>query len=72
MVSNILNLEIILNTRFPTLSDYKLRSFQGDTIYKVSSIRFNRGLHNLSNNLKARQKYWHKYRRPEVEGFYTE
>jgi len=41
-------------------------------LYKVSSMRFIIGLHNLLNNLKAREKYWLKYRRPEVEGFYTE
>ena len=72
MVDKILNFETVLNAQFPTLSDYKLTRFQRKTMQTVSSIRYKRGIYNIPYELKALQKFWLKYRRPEVEGFYTE
>jgi anaerobic magnesium-protoporphyrin IX monomethyl ester cyclase len=72
MVDKILNFETVLNSQFPTLSDYKLTRFQRKTMRTVSSIRYKKGIYNLPYELKALQKFWLKYRRPEVEGFYTE
>jgi hypothetical protein len=38
----------------------------------ISSLRYKKGIYKVPYELKALQKYWLKYRRPEVEGFYTE
>ena len=72
MVDKILNFETVLNAQFPTLSDYKLTRFQRQTMRTVSSIRYKKGIYNIPYELKALQKFWLKYRQPEVEGFYTE
>lgn len=72
MIDKVLNFETVLNAQFPTLSDYKLTSFQRKTMRNISSIRYKKGIYNLPYELKALQKFWLKYRRPEIEGFYTE
>ena len=72
MVDKILNFETVLNAQYPTLSDFKLSSFQRKTMRIISSLRYKKGIYKLPYELKALQKYWLKYRRPEVEGFYTE
>ena len=72
MVDKILNFETVLNARFPTLSDFKLTSFQRKAIRTISSFRYKSGIYNLPYELKVLQKFWLNYRRPEVEGFYTE
>jgi hypothetical protein len=38
----------------------------------LSSLRYKTGFYNYPYELKALQKFWLKYRRPEGEGFYTE
>jgi radical SAM superfamily enzyme YgiQ (UPF0313 family) len=72
MVDKILNFETVLNAQYPTLSDFKLTSFQRKAMRFISSFRYRKGIYKLPYELKALQKYWLKYRRPEVEGFYTE
>jgi radical SAM superfamily enzyme YgiQ (UPF0313 family) len=72
MVDKILNFETVLNAQYPTLSDFKLTSFQRKSMKLISSLRYKKGIYKLPYELKALQKYWLKYRRPEVEGFYTE
>jgi len=72
MIDKILNFETVLNARFPTLSDFKLTHFQRKVIRTISSFRYKTGIYNIPYELKALQKFWLNYRRPEVEGFYTE
>ena len=72
MVNKILNFETVINARYPTVSDYKLTSFQKKTMRLLSTLRYKTNFFNFPVELKALQKYWLKYRRPEVEGFYTE
>ena len=72
MVNKILNFETVLNAQYPTLSDFKLTSFQRKAMRTISSLRYRKGIYKLPYELKALQKFWLKYRRPEVEGFYTE
>ena len=72
MIDKILNFETVLNARFPTLSDFKLTSLQRKVISNISCFRYKTGLYNFPYELKVLQKFWLKYRRPEVEGFYTE
>jgi radical SAM superfamily enzyme YgiQ (UPF0313 family) len=72
MVNRIRNFETVLNAYHPTVSDFKLTSFQKKVMRVLSSIRYNRKIYFLPYELKALQKFWLKYRQPEVEGFYTE
>jgi radical SAM superfamily enzyme YgiQ (UPF0313 family) len=72
MVNKILDFETVINAQYPTISDFKLTSFQKKTMRALSSFRYKTGFYKLPYELKALQKYWLKYRRPEVEGFYTE
>jgi radical SAM superfamily enzyme YgiQ (UPF0313 family) len=72
MINKILNFETVINAQYPTVSDFKLTSFQKTTMRLLSSLRYKTGFYNFPYELKALQKFWLKYRRPEVEGFYTE
>jgi radical SAM superfamily enzyme YgiQ (UPF0313 family) len=72
MIDKILNFETVINAQYPTVSDFKLTSFQKSTMRFISSLRYKTGFYNFPYELKALQKFWLKYRRPEVEGFYTE
>lgn len=72
MVNKILNFETVINAQYPTVSDFKLTSFQKKTMRLLSSLRYKSGFYKFPYELKALQKFWLKYRRPEVEGFYTE
>jgi radical SAM superfamily enzyme YgiQ (UPF0313 family) len=72
MIDKLLNFETVINARYPTVSDFKLTSFQKSTMRFISSLRYKTGFYNFPYELKALQKFWLKYRRPEVEGFYTE
>jgi anaerobic magnesium-protoporphyrin IX monomethyl ester cyclase len=72
MVNRIRNFETVLNAYHPTVSDFKLTSFQKKVMRGLSSIRYKRKIYFLPYDLKVLQKFWLKYRQPEVEGFYTE
>lgn len=72
MVNKILNFETVINAQYPTVSDYKLTTFQKKIMRLLSSLRYKKDFYNFPYELKALQKFWLKYRRPEVEGFYTE
>ncbi len=72
MVNKILNFETVINAQYPTVSDFKLTSFQKKTMKVLSSLRYKTDFYRFPYELKALQKFWLKYRRPEVEGFYTE
>lgn len=72
MIDKILNFETVIKTQSPTVSDFKLTSFQKITMKVLSSFRYKSDFYKFPYELKALQKFWLKYRRPEVEGFYTE
>ncbi|UCH65144.1 MAG: radical SAM protein [Ignavibacterium sp.] len=72
MVKRIQNFETVLNAYYPTISDFKLTSFQKKVMRALSSFRYKNELYLLPYELKIPQKFWLKYRQPEVEGFYTE
>jgi anaerobic magnesium-protoporphyrin IX monomethyl ester cyclase len=72
MINKILNFETVINAQYPTVSDFKLSAFQKKAMKLISSFRYKNGFYNFPYELKALQKFWLKYRRPEVEGFYTE
>jgi len=72
MVKRIRYFETVLNAYYPTVSDFKLTSFQKKVMRVLSSIRYKRKIYFLPYELKFFQKFWLKYRQPEIEGFYTE
>lgn len=69
MVDKIRNFETVLNGYYPTVSDIKLSRFQKKTIKAISSWRYNRNFFTLPYEIKALQKFWLRYRQPELEGF---
>ena len=72
MVDTITNFETVLNARYPTVSDFKLTAFQRSAIQRLSWLRYSSRFYRAPYELKLLQKLWLRYRRPEVEGFYTE
>jgi radical SAM superfamily enzyme YgiQ (UPF0313 family) len=72
MVDAIRNFETVLNARYPTVSDFKLTPFQRRAIRALSSARYASEFYRAPYELKALQRFWLRYRRPEVEGFYAE
>lgn len=72
MIDRIKNFETVLNGYFPTVSDYKLTTFQKKVIKFFSSWRYKSGFYYLPYEIKFLQRFWLKYRQPEIEGFYTE
>lgn len=69
MVDKIKNFETVVNGRFPTLTDPKLSTFQRKTIGAVSRLRYRFNLFKYPYEIKALQKFWLRYRQPEIEGF---
>jgi radical SAM superfamily enzyme YgiQ (UPF0313 family) len=69
MIDYINNFETVLNGFYPTVSDYKISSFQRKTIRLLSSARFHSHFYAFPYEIKAAQKFWLRYRQPEWEGF---
>ncbi len=72
MVNKIKNFETVLNGYYPTVSDIKLSKLQREIIKLVSTIRYKTKIYALPYEIKFLQKYWLRYRQPEIEGFYVE
>ncbi len=69
MIDRIKNFETVLNARYPTASDTKLSGFQRKAMRLLAAPRYKTGIYALPYELKALQKFWLKYRQPEIEGF---
>ncbi|MEM7103600.1 MAG: radical SAM protein [Bacteroidota bacterium] len=72
MVDKIKDFETVLNAFYPTASDFKLSGFQKKVMKTLSGFRYRNNIFKYPYELKALQKYWLKYRQPEIEGFYAE
>lgn len=72
MIDKIQGFETTLNSYYPTISDFKLTTFQKNAMRFVSSFRYNTNIFKYPYELKALQKFWLRYRQPEVEGFSME
>jgi len=72
MVDKIRNFETVLNAHYPTISDFKLSNFQRQAIRWFSTFRYTNNYFRFPYELKLLQKFWLKYRRPDVEGFSME
>lgn len=68
MIDKIQNFEVVLNARFPTAQDIKLSNFQRNVISKIADIRYRNNFYNAPYELKVMQRFWLKYRQPEIEG----
>ena len=72
MVNKILGFETVLNAQYPTVSDFKVTRLQRIVMRKLSMLRYNFNIFSFPYELKALQKFWLRYRQPEIEGFYQE
>jgi radical SAM superfamily enzyme YgiQ (UPF0313 family) len=72
MVDKIQSFETVLNAQYPTISDFKLTSFQRQVMKGLSALRYRSNFFHFPYELKILQKFWLKYRQPETEGFYME
>ncbi|WP_421894940.1 B12-binding domain-containing radical SAM protein [Marinoscillum sp.] len=69
MVDKIRDFETVLNAQYPTASDFKLTRTQRRMMKLISHWRYRLGWYKFPYELKALQKFWLRYRRPETEGF---
>ena len=69
MVDKIKNFETVLNGFYPTVSDIKLSNFQRTLMRSISSWRYRNNVYQYPYEIKALQKYWLRYRQPEIQGF---
>jgi anaerobic magnesium-protoporphyrin IX monomethyl ester cyclase len=69
MVDKIKNFETVLHARYPSNSDIKLTGFQRRTMRTLAGPRYKMGFYALPYELKVLQKFWLRYRQPEIEGF---
>ena len=69
VIDRIKNFETVLNAYYPTVSDIKLSDFKRKAIKAASAWRYHLGWHDYPYEIKALQKYWLRYRQPEIEGF---
>jgi radical SAM superfamily enzyme YgiQ (UPF0313 family) len=68
MVRRIQNFETVLNARFPTVSDTKLSLLQRRVMRTLGGLRYRTGFFSFPYEIKVLQKFWLRYRQPEIEG----
>jgi anaerobic magnesium-protoporphyrin IX monomethyl ester cyclase len=68
MIRYIHDFETVIHAQYPTVSDYKLSTFQRKMIRATSSIRYRKNIFSHPYELKALMKYWLRYRQPEIQG----
>jgi Fe-S oxidoreductase len=72
IVDKVKGFETVLNAHYPTKTDPKLSMRQRRTMKLVSKLRYKHNVLKYPYELKLLQKYWLKYRQPEIEGFASE
>ncbi len=72
MIDKILGFETVLNAQYPTVSDFKITPLQKNVMRWLSSFRYRSNFFHFPYELKILQRFWLKYRQPEIEGFYIE
>lgn len=68
MVDKIKNFETVIHGRFPTLTDPKITPFQRKWISTFSWFRYAFNIFQYPYEIKVLQKFWLRYRQPEIEG----
>jgi hypothetical protein len=71
MIDKINGFETVLNSQFPTVSDFRLTPVKRSVMKILSNFRYQSNLFKFPYELKALQRLW-KYRQPEIEGFRME
>lgn len=71
MIDTIKNFETVLNGKYPTVSDFRIRGYKKKALGLVSNWRYKTGFYKYPYEIKVLHKIW-KYRQPEIEGFYSE
>lgn len=71
MIDAIMNFETVLNGKYPTVSDFRIKGFKKKILYIISNWRYKTGFYKFPYEIKLLHKIW-KYRQPEIEGFYSE
>jgi radical SAM superfamily enzyme YgiQ (UPF0313 family) len=71
MIDVIKNFETVLNGKFPTVSDFRIKGYKKHILNGVSNWRYQSGFYKYPYEIKALHKIW-KYRQPEIQGFYSE
>jgi radical SAM superfamily enzyme YgiQ (UPF0313 family) len=69
MIDKIQGFETVLNAYYPTVSDFKLTNMQRKIMKALSAMRYKINFFHHPYELKFLQKFWLRYRQPEVEGF---
>lgn len=69
MIDKIKNFETVLNGYYPTVSDVKLSALNKKIMRAASTMRYKLEWYHFPYEIKALQKFWLKYRQPEIEGF---
>lgn len=72
MIDKIQGFETVLNSYYPTVSDFKLTTVQRNIMRNLASLRYKFNFVRYPYELKLMQKFWLRYRQPETEGFYKE
>ncbi len=68
-IDRITNFERVLNARFPTVSDIKLRTWQVAVLKALGSWRYRTGFYKAPYEIRFVANRLFKYRQPEIEGF---
>jgi anaerobic magnesium-protoporphyrin IX monomethyl ester cyclase len=72
MIDKIQGFETVLNSYYPTISDFKLTTLQRRIMKALAALRYKFNIVQFPYELKLIQKFWLRYRQPETEGFYME
>jgi radical SAM superfamily enzyme YgiQ (UPF0313 family) len=68
-IERIMNFERVLNARYPTISDIKLKSWQILALKALGSWRYKTHFYNAPYEIRFVANRLFKYRQPEIEGF---
>ncbi len=69
MVDRIRDFETVINAYYPTATDIRISDFQRRVIRQLAGLRYRFNFYQHPYELKALQKFWLRYRQPELEGF---
>jgi anaerobic magnesium-protoporphyrin IX monomethyl ester cyclase len=72
MIDKIKGFEAVLNAQYPTSTDFKVTPLQRRVMKWLSAARYNLNFFSFPYELKVLQRFWLRYRQPEIEGFYQE
>lgn len=68
-IDRIMDFERVLNARYPTVSDIRLRAWQVAVLKALGSWRYRTGFYRAPYEIRFVANRLFKYRQPEIEGF---